>query len=123
MLAMAGSSCADPTIVSARVSPVNGMNGRLNVYETAVTVRNEGTLAQSSSVLQSVAVYQDGTKVGELGLQPLKPGASQTVEYRMQRSAGAATGSTQLRFVLLVKNPHGPVSECSTAGHVVRLTI
>jgi subtilase family serine protease len=123
MIAMAGSACAEPEIVSARVSPVNGMNGALNVYQTAITVRNDGTLAQRSSLLQSVAIYQDGTKVGQLGIQPLRPGASQTVEYRMERSAGARAGTTQLRFVLLLRDPHAPVSDCSTAGHVYRISV
>jgi subtilase family serine protease len=118
------SACADPAIVSARASAVNGMTGSLNVYDTAITVRNVGNAAQPSSLLQSVAIYQDGTKVGQLGIQPLKPGASQTVHYRVKRAVGARAGSTQLRFRLILSDPHGvPVTDCSTTNDTYRLTV
>jgi subtilase family serine protease len=118
------SACADPAIVSVHSSPVNGMTGALNVYDTSITVRNVGTAAQPSSLLQSVAIYQDGTKVGQLGIQPLKPGASQTVHYRVQRAVGARAGTTQLRFRLILSDPHGvPVTNCSTSNDVYRLTV
>ncbi len=124
VVAMTTSACADPAIVSVRSSPVNGMTGRLNVYVESITVRNVGTAAQPSSLLQSVAIYQDGTKVGQLGIRPLKPGASQTVHYRLERAAGARAGSTQLRFRLILSDPHGvPITDCSTGNDVYRLTV
>jgi len=124
VVAVASSACADPAIVAARVSPVTGSNGALNVYNVAITVRNRGNQGQQSSLLQSVAIYQDGTKVGQEGVAPLRPGAAQTVNYRFERAVGARAGSTELHFTLLLRDPHGvPISACSSAGHAYRLSV
>jgi subtilase family serine protease len=94
------------------------------VYDTAITVRNLGTKAQPSSLLQSVEIFQDGTKVGQMGIQPLKPGASQTVHYRLQRAHGGRPGSTQLRFLLVLTDPHRvPITDCSTSNDVYHLSV
>jgi len=122
-IASASSACADPSIVSASQTSVQ-REGALNVYTTAIVVKNLGSLGQAPSLLQSVEVFQDATKVGQIGLRPLAPGGSQTVSYRLERSAGGRTGSTRLRFVLVMHDPHGvPITNCSTANDVYRLSV
>jgi len=124
VLAMTSSTCADPAIVSAHAVPAGGADSALNVYDTAITVRNLGTGAQASSLLQSVQIFQDATKVGQVGIEPLKPGASQTVHYRLERASGARAGTTRLRFVLTLTDPHGvPITDCSKANDVYRLSV
>jgi hypothetical protein len=122
-IASASPACADPAIVSASQTSVQH-NGPLNVYSTAIVVKNLGSRGQAPSLLQSIEVFQDATKVGQIGLRPLAPGRSQTVSYQLERSAGGRTGSTQLRFVLVMHDPHGvPITNCSSANDVYRLTV
>ena len=123
LLAMTSTTCADPAIVGARASTV-GNDGSLVSYDVAVTVANVGLGAEPSSLLQSVAVYQDATKVDQVGTPPLRPGGRATVHYRFQRSAQGRPGSTHLRFALVLSNPHGlPVTDCSTANDVYRIDV
>jgi hypothetical protein len=123
LLAMTSATCADPAIVAATPSTV-ASNGDLTTYTVAVTVENMGLGAEPSSLLQSVAVWQDATKVGQIGTRPLRPGARETVQYRFQRSSEARSGSTHLRFTLVLSNPHGiPVTDCSTANDTFRLNV
>lgn len=123
LLAMTSTTCADPAIVGARASTV-GNDGQLTTYDVAVTVANVGLGAEPSSLLQSVAVYQDATKVGQVGTPPLRPGARATIHYRFQRNAQARPGSTHLRFTLVLSNPHGiPVTDCSTGNDTYRIDV
>ena len=123
IIASNASACADPAIVSASLASTQ-RNGALDDFDTVIVVKNVGQGAQAPSLLQSVQVFQDATKVGQIGLRPLAAGASQTVHYELQRSAGGAAGSTRLRFVLVGHDPHGlPVTNCSTSNDVFRLTV
>jgi hypothetical protein len=123
LVVASASACSDPAIVSASQTSMQH-SGSLDVYTTAIVVKNLGTVAQAPSLLQSVEVYQDATKVGQIGLHPLAPGASQTVSYQLERSAGGQPGSTRLRFVLVMHDPHGvPFTDCNAANDVYRLSI
>jgi hypothetical protein len=123
LLAMTSPTCADPAIVSAASSTL-GNNGNLTTYDVAVTLENMGLGSEPSSLLQSVGVYQDATKVDQFGTPPLKAGARATVHYRFQRSSEARSGSTHLRFTLVLRNPHGvPVTDCSAANDTYRLDV
>jgi hypothetical protein len=123
LVAMSGTSCADPAITMAVASPVAG-NADLNTYDVAVTVKNLGGKAQPATLLQSVEFYQNATKVDQKGLQPLKPGGSQTVHYRMQRSSEARPGTTRVRVQLTMHDGHGaPVSNCLTSNDEKHITL
>ena len=118
-------SCAgaDPAIVSAIVESTAQV-GHLNRYTIGVTVQNMGTMKQASNLLQSVAVFQDGTKVDQKGLQPLARGASQIVMYSFNRSRGAAPRTTHLRFVLTFKGTAVPGNaDCDTGNDEFRLAV
>jgi hypothetical protein len=121
MVASASPACADPAITSATSSLAPG--GSLDVYDVAITVKNLGSGAQPSSVLQSVEVYQDAGKVGQIGIAPLRPAGSRTVHYRLKRAVDARPGSTNLRLVLVLRDPHRAVTDCSKANDVFRLTV
>jgi hypothetical protein len=121
LVASASPACADPAITSATSSIAAG--GSLDVYDVAITVKNLGSAAQPSSLLQSVAVYQDAGKVGQMGISPLRPGASQTVHYRLERAVDARPGSTNLRMVLVLRDPHRAVTDCSSANDVFHLSV
>ncbi len=89
-------------------------DGALRYYDMAIVVRNLGTVKPASSLLTSVEVWQDATKVGEVGLRTLAPSASETVHYQVKR----------LRFVLTMHDPHGvPFTDCSTQNDVFRTTV
>jgi len=123
LIVSASPACADPAIVSATQTSMH-RNGALDVYDTAIVVKNMGNRGQAKSLLQSVEVFQDGTKVGQIGLLPLAPGRSQTVHYELQRSAGGHMGSTHLRFALVMHDPHGvPITDCSTSNDGYRLSV
>jgi hypothetical protein len=113
LLAMTTNACAGPAITHAVASQA-GSNGDLNTYDVAITVRNTGSQGEPSSLLQSVQVYQDQTKVDQKGTQPLAAGGSTTVHYRFSRSSEAEQGSTHLHFRLVLKDPHGtPFGDCT----------
>jgi hypothetical protein len=122
LLATTSGTCVDPAITSA-VASLAGNSGDLTTYDVAVKITNGGHAAEPSSLLQSVAVFQDTDKVGQIGTPPLKPAASTTVHYRFQRSSEARTGSTHLRFSLVVTDPHTPVSDCSSHGRSYRIDV
>ena len=117
-----GSACADPAITHVSASPISD-NGSLAGYDFAITVKNIGTKNQPSSVLQSVLVYQDATKVDQRGAQPLKAGASETLHYQFQRSNEAHAGSTHMHFTLIVRDPHAPVQDCTTSNNTYRIDV
>lgn len=112
LLAMTTNACAGPAITNAVATQV-GTNGDLTTYDVSVTVKNDGP-AEPSSLLQSVQVYQDQTKVDQKGTQPLPAGGSTTVHYRFSRSSQAEPGSTRLHFRLVLRDPHGTAfSDCT----------
>jgi subtilase family serine protease len=121
LVAVTSSACADPAIVSATST---GGAAAATTYDVAIVVRNLGRGAQPSSLLQSVQVYQNGVKVDQKGVLPLKPGASQTVHYRLMRANDAEAGSTHLRLTLVMHDAHGArVTDCSTANDTFRLDV
>ena len=123
LVAMSSSACADPAITHVAAMHAGG-NGNLNTYDVAVTVKNVGMKAQPATLLQSVAVYQNGDKVDQKGLQPLKPGGSQTVHYMMTRSSEARPGTTRVRVQLTMHDGHGaPVTNCLTSNDEAHLTL
>ena len=75
-------ACAGPTIANA-VATQTGNNGNLTTYDVAVTVKNTGSAAEPSSLLQSVEVFQDATKVDQKGTPPLAAGGRATVHYSL----------------------------------------
>jgi len=123
ILAMTSGACAGPTITNA-VATQTGSNGDLTTYDIAVTVKNTGSAAEPSSLLQSVEVYQDATKVDQKGTQPLAAGAATTVHYRFSRSSEAQSGSTHLRLRLVLSDPHGSAfTNCSPESNSFRLDV
>lgn len=123
ILAMTSGACADPAITSA-VATEAGNNGNLTTYDVAIRVKNAGSAGEPSSLLQSVQVFQDATKVDQHGTPPLAAGASATVHYRFSRSSEARAGSTHLRLRLVLSNPHGVrVTDCTTANDTYRLNV
>jgi hypothetical protein len=123
ILAMTSGACAGPTITNAVASEV-GTNGDLTTYDIAIRVKNAGSAAEPSSLLQSVQVYQDATKVDQKGTPPLGAGQSATVHYRFSRSSEAAARSTHLYFALTLSDPHGtPFTDCSSGDNRFRLDI
>jgi len=122
LIAMTSGACSDPTITSA-VAKTVGTNGDLTTYDVAIRVKNAGSEAEPSSLLQSVQVFQDATKVDQKGTPPLSAGGATTVHYRFQRSSEAHRGSTHLRFQLIMSDPHGPITDCSTANTTYRIDV
>lgn len=112
---------ADPAITRVVATPVSD-NGSLAAYDLAITVANVGSRNQPSSVLQSVNIYQDATKVDQKGAQPLRAGASETLHYRFDRSSEAHQRSTHMRFQLVVRDPHAAVTDCP-ANDTFRLNV
>jgi len=122
LLAMTTNACAGPTIVHA-VAAQAGTNGDLTTYNVAITVKNDGSQGEPSSLLQSVQVYQDQTKVDQKGTQPLAAGGSTTVHYVFSRSAEAEQGSTHLHFRLVLRDPHGTSFAACTPDSNYRLDV
>jgi hypothetical protein len=123
ILAMTSGACAGPTITNAVASEV-GSNGDLTTYDVAIRVTNAGSAGEPSSLLQSVQVFQDATKVDQKGTPPLAAGASATVHYRFSRSSEAEARSTHLHFRLTLADPHGtPFTDCSSGANGYRLDI
>jgi hypothetical protein len=121
-LAMTSPACADPAIASAVATQVSD-NGDLTTFDVAVSVKNAGRAAEPSSLLQSVQVFQDATKVDQIGAPPLAPGRAATVHYRFSRSSEARARSTHLRFKLVLSDPHRSTTDCSTANDTFRLDV
>ena len=122
LLAATTNACVGPTITNA-VATQAGTNGNLTSYDVAVTVKNTGSQAEPASLLQSVQVYQDQTKVDQKGTQPLAAGASTTVHYSFSRSSEAEQGSTHLHFRLVLKDPHGTAFSDCTPDSNYRLNV
>ena len=106
-------ACAGPAITNAVASQAS-TNGDLTTYDVRITVTNTGSQGEPSSLLQSVQVFQDQTKVDQKGTQPLAAGRATTVHYRFSRSSEAEQGSTHLHFRLVLSDPHGAAfSDCT----------
>jgi hypothetical protein len=112
------SGCGAPVITNAGIQSTS-TSGDLRFTRVAVTVVNRGA-SQPSSMLQSVNVYQNGSKVDQKSVPPLRAGASKTVTYTFKRSAEANDDTTRLRVQLVGHDAHG---SCSTAGSPVRITV
>jgi hypothetical protein len=121
LLAMTSTACA-PAITSAVATQV-GDNGDLTSYDVAVKVKNAGSASEPASLLQSVQVFQDTTKVDQMGTPPLAAGRDATVHYRFQRSSEAHPRSTHLRFKLVMTDPHRRTADCSVASGTYRLDV
>jgi len=53
----------------------------LNRYTLTISVTNVGSQAQKASTLQSVDIALDGTKNGQKGVPPLRPGQTYSFNY------------------------------------------
>ncbi len=125
LVAASAPTCAgaDPAIIGAAVKSTT-QNGSLNHYVIAITVRNLGSMKQASNLLQSVDVFQNGNKVDQKGLQPFKPGTSQTVTYAFDRSTEADAKTTHFRFQLdfhMIAVPGN--ADCNTGNDTFRLDV
>lgn len=121
LLALTSTACA-PAITSAVATQV-GDTGDLTTYDVAVKVKNAGSAPEPSSLLQSVQVFQDATKVDQMGTPPLPAGRSATVHYRFQRSSEAHPLSTHLRFKLVMSDPHRRSADCTVANGTYRIDV
>jgi hypothetical protein len=119
---VATTSCANPSIMSARVASAT-MNGTLHHYTIAIVVKNIGDLRQPGNLLQSLDVLQDGQRVGKIGLQPLAPGQSQQVTYSFDRSPDAGVGTTVLLFKLDFNGSSGSTTSCHAGKEAFSLTV
>jgi len=122
LLALNANACAEPAITAATATPV-AHNGNLTTYDVAIVVKNLGSAGEPSSLLQSVEVYQDATKVDQKSAPPLQTGGATTVHYRFSRSSEAQRGSTHLRLHLVMHDPHGATTFCSTAHATYRIDV
>jgi len=99
---------ADANIACARTAPaisgvtsrIDASSGGLNTYGLHISVVNHGSQRQASNVLQSVSIFQDGTKVGQKGIPPLAAGGSYAFDYTFSRATGARPGTTTFAFAL-----------------------
>lgn len=117
-----GTSCANPSIMSAGVQSVT-TDGQLKHYTIAITVENLGSVRQPSNLLQSVVVFQDGQKVGQIGLQPLRPKQSQKVTYSFDRGVDAGDGSTDLTFRLDFNGRSGNNVSCHKGNETFAISV
>jgi len=120
--ALTGATCANPSIVSARIQSVT-TNGGLNHYTIAITVQNQGSVRQPGNLLQSVDVFQDGLRVDRIGLQPLSPKQSQKVTYSFDRAADAGNGTTNLTLTLDFNGRSGKNVDCEAGIETVTLAV
>ena len=122
--ATSGTPCsgAAPGIVTAGIASA-ATNGDTRHYTVAITVTNQGRARQPGNLLQSVDVYQNGDRVGKIGLQPLRAHQSQTVTYGFDRAADAGDGTTHLRLQLDYNGRTGNTIDCGTGPEVYRLNV
>lgn len=101
VLADANLACARTApAISSVTSRIDDASGKVNTYALHVSVVNHGSQHQASNVLQSVSIFQDGSKVGEKGVPPLAAGGSYAFDYTFTRADGARPGTTSLAFRL-----------------------
>jgi hypothetical protein len=117
--AVATGTCsgADPAISGANVKSVTNVSG-VNNYVVGVSVTNRGNAGQPSNVLQSVDVFQNGNKVDTKGIPPLAAGQLYHFNFSFTRSAGAADGTTRLKFAIAMHQPSGAPNsqDCDTGN-------
>jgi hypothetical protein len=118
----AACSGAEPSIDQAAVRSVT-QNGDLNHYVVAITVSNHGSAGQPGNTLQSIAVYQNGDKVDQKGLPPLRSGGRATVTYAFDRNHRSEARSTNLRFKLVFKNQVPGAVACDVPTGEARLRV
>jgi hypothetical protein len=120
--ALNGAPCANPSILSARVQSVRTNDG-LNHYTIGITVQNQGDVRQPSNLLQSVDVFQNRQKVGQISLKPFGPKQLQNVTYSFDRSADAGVGTTYLTFTLDFNGRSGHNVDCSAGTETFKITV
>jgi hypothetical protein len=117
-IAVAGMACAGGTAITGVKAEPPMLDGTgVNHYRVAVTVENTSATKQSANTLDSVVMYQQGTKTDVKGLHPLAASASQTVIFTFQRSAEAIHGSTNLRFKVV--SAQSSDQDCSASSQAV----
>jgi len=122
LLADVTETCAAPQVQIASVtSQLTGDVNAVNHYALRVVVANRGATRQPSDVLQSVSIYQDGSKVGEKGVPPLGARGSYTFDQPFQRSDQANTGTTNFAFRLHPDRNAG--AACYGEGNRFRITV
>ena len=119
---LAGTSCANPSILSAGVQSV-ATNGSLKHYTLAISVQNLGNGRQPSNLLQSIDVFQDGQRVDRIGLQPLRPKQLQKVTYSFDRSGDAGDGTTEFTFTLDFNGRSGHNVDCHAGNETLTATV
>jgi hypothetical protein len=99
-------ACPDsaPVIQSAAVGGMQD-NGNTKTYLVTGTVVNRSAHGQAGNVLQSIDVMQDGQKINEIGIPPLRAGHSYQFHQSVVRSAIAGKGTTHLTFQLRLHSP------------------
>lgn len=120
--ALITAACANPSILSAQIQSKT-TNGGLNHYAIAVTVQNQGSVRQPSNLLQLIDVYQDGSRVDRIGLQPLRPGQEQKVTYGFDRATDAGDGTTNLIFNLDFNDRSGKNIDCEAGNETYTLSV
>ncbi len=110
----------NPAIVSVAVKNVEP-DGALSRYVLSVDVANHGAASQASNTLQSVDIYQDGTKVGQKGVPPLKAGQAYAFPFSFERNSNSPDGTTKLVFALTPKL--GDASACDRSGQRYSLKV
>ncbi len=117
-VASAATTCPgpDPAIVSVAVQSVV-RDGGLHRYHLAGTVVNAGGAAQAGNTLQFVDIFENGIKLDERGIPPLKAGQAYTFTYISSRSRQAGKGTTKLAFQLDVRHPSPTqLQDCNRAN-------
>jgi hypothetical protein len=112
-LAANAATCVGPAISGVVVKNVDTV-GNLNHYQIAGMVVNNGP-TQSSSVLQSVDIYQGDQKLDTRSIPPLKAGQSYAFTYVADRASDAGKGTTTLKFQL---DPAPAASDCGGSAAV-----
>jgi hypothetical protein len=104
--AMMSQACsgAVATIDSVAVNDVQN-NGDTENYALRGSVTNHSSRRQAAKVLQSIDVTQDGQKINEIGIPPLRPGQSYQFHQSVTRSSIAGRGTTHLNFLLEMHKP------------------
>jgi hypothetical protein len=122
-IAQTSNSCSSVAIAAAR-GRLLGQDGAINRYALDITVANLGSRPQPSSMLQSVEIFQDATKVDQKGVPPLRPGQRVTVTYDFTRSVEARPDTTRFRLKLVGHDPHAELgSACQDAAEIYRVTV
>ena len=93
----AAPDCAAASLAVSSVASNVTQDGALNHYGLHVTVTNRGG-DQAANVLQSIAIYRNGTKADQKSVPPLKAGTNYSFTYPFDRNADAGNGTTKFTF-------------------------